>query len=465
VRALVVDPGLWRPPAKRRPLQEGVAPTALPLTFRELDTPVARMPGWVLVRPALSGICRADLAMLHRTAGASVLTAYERPVVMVPGHEIVGVVEQTARTRWAREGHRVMVEPTLRCAHKGLPECRRCRAGEGHLCENVDRAGAVCSGSGIGASQGTGGGWSDAFLAHEDMLVPADGISDQRGVLAEPLASALHAAMRWPRQGDNVVVIGSGTVCRLLVAALRRLHPDLDITVLYDSRNPDRPRAGRRARNPASTSPDGSTDFSAIRDLGAGHVWRGRAEALLQRTAELTGARMLRPATGGLPVLDGGVDAVFDCHGSAQSTELSLRLLRAGGTLVVCGRSARREVELPLVWSRELTVRGSVSYGREANGRRTFAIVRELLTDSNFPVDHIVTHRFPLEEYGRAIETATAGVGVGAVKVVFQGPGASLRTRLHRADSAPANKDDDGDRRPLFLEAARARSKATAGRR
>ena len=463
MRALVVDPALWRPPQKRRPQADGAAPTALPLTFRDVSTPEPRMPGWVLVRPALSGICRVDLAMLHRTTGAAVLGAYERPGVLVPGHEIVGVVERATRTRWAREGHRVLLEPTLRCAHKGLPECRRCRAGEGHLCENVDRGGSLCSGSGVGASELTGGGWSDAFLAHEDMLVPADRISDQRGVLAEPLASALHAAMRWHRRGDNAVVIGSGTICRLLVATLHRLHPDLDITVLYDSRNTYRPRAGRRARHDASPVADRDADFGAIRALGAARVWRGRPDELLQRAAELVSARLLRSPGEGLPVLDGGVDVVFDCHATPRTTELSLRLLRAGGTMVVCGRSSRQEIELPLVWARELTVCGSGGYGREANGRRTFAIVREWLTDPAFPVDRMVTHRFPLEEFGRAIETATAGRAVGAVKVVFQGPAGALTTRLHHAENGSAN--GEGDARPQFLQSAAARARTRIGAR
>ena len=32
----------------------------------------------------------------------------------------------------------------------------------------------------------------------------------------------------------------------------------------------------------------------------------------------------------------------------------------AGGTLVVCQRSSRHDVELPLVWARELTVCGAL---------------------------------------------------------------------------------------------------------
>ncbi|MBV8446198.1 MAG: zinc-binding dehydrogenase [Candidatus Dormibacteraeota bacterium] len=430
MKALVVDPALAHAGGRR---QRRAGADVLPLDVREVVTPTPPAPGWVLVRPALAGICARDLDLIHADRVPDVLTAYRDGAVVVPGHEVVGVVEQASPTRWAKEGSRVLVEPTLRCAHKGLPECRRCRAGDTHLCENADRAGALCSGPSVGSSVEAGGGWSEGLLVHEDMLVPAEGISDQRGVLAEPAASALHAVLRWFRRGDCAVVIGAGAQSRLIVATLRRMYSDLDITVLYDARSMTRPRRGRRFRQPLHLQHDIGPDVVAIRALGASRVWRGPAEELLLRTADLTGSRLMRPKSGGTPVLDGGVDVIFDCRADPTSVDLSLRLLRAGGTLVLCGRPDRQAVEWPLVWSRELTVTGAARYGKEPSGHRTFAVVREWLADPAFPVDGIVTHRFPLEDFDTALETATAGVSAGAVKVVFEGPVAAMRTRMDEA--------------------------------
>ena len=146
------------------------------------------------IRPALAGICGTDLASCIVTRCQRV-HGHADSGTFIPGHKVVGVVERASSTRWAHEGDRVLVEPTLRCAHKGLAECRRCRSGDTHLCENADRGGAPCSGRSVGSSERAGGGWSEGFLVHEDMLVRADGISDQRGVLAEPAATALHAVM------------------------------------------------------------------------------------------------------------------------------------------------------------------------------------------------------------------------------------------------------------------------------
>jgi len=451
MRALVVDPTLTEPRSGRGRRRRRAAIPSLPVEVRDVRTPVPPGPGWVLVRPALAGICGTDLALVHRDPVPNVLSAYGGAGTFIPGHEVVGVIERTNNTRWAHEGDRVLVEPTLRCAHKGLAECRRCRAGETHLCENADRGGALCSGRSLGSSEKAGGGWSEGFLAHEDMLVRAEGISDQRGVLAEPAATALHAVMRWTRRGDTAVVIGSGTLSRLIVATLRRLHPDLDITVLHDARNDSRPRLGRRHREAAPLNGDPNAAFMAIRSIGANRVWHGSSEQLLQKTAEHMEARVMRPDGGGLPVLDGGVDVVFDCHASGLSIDLAVRLLRAGGTLVLCGRSGRHDIEWSLIWARELTVRGAASYGREPDGRRTFNTIREWLADSSFPVDGVVTHRFPLDEYGAALSTADAGVAAGAVKVVFEGPAAAI---LRPAPVAVVTQQPD---EPVLLQSTAAR--------
>src|SRR6202165_5165483 len=173
MRALVVDPSLIdsgsgrRGRGRRRRVQQG---SSLPVEVRDVRTPVPPGPGWVLIRPALAGICGTDLALVHLDSMPNVLTAYGGARALLPGHEVVGVVERAASTRWAHEGDRVLVEPTLRCAHKGLAECRRCRAGDTHLCENRDRAGALCSGSAIGSGRRSGGGGGGGFRAAEGPL-------------------------------------------------------------------------------------------------------------------------------------------------------------------------------------------------------------------------------------------------------------------------------------------------------
>ena len=371
------------------------------LRLRDLPVPQPTRSGWVRVRPTSAGVCGSDLKVLSVTGMSPLLTAYSPARSSVLGHEIAGVVEATGPgvTR-VREGDQVLVEPTLRCTHKGLPDCARCAAGEGHVCERLDLAGDLCVGQGIGFSDVLGGGWSEGLLAHESMLVVADGIAADRAVLAEPASVALHAALRWDRTGDTVVVIGPGTVGLLVTAALRMLHPDLDITVVC---------AG---------------EFGAERAMAAGATRTAQqpSATVLSEVAAVLGARLLKPRLGALPVLDTGVDAVFDCVAHGDTIDLGLRLLRPRGTYVMVGTAAKEEIDWSLLWWRELTLLGTIVYGEEPRlqGRRTFEQVADWLRDPSYQVDGLVTHRFPLERYPEALMTAKAGPAAGAVKVVLE---------------------------------------------
>ncbi|MGZ4615707.1 MAG: zinc-dependent alcohol dehydrogenase [Actinomycetes bacterium] len=367
----------------------------------DLPEPVLPAAGWVRVTPLLSGVCGSDMKLLH--AGFSpVLSAYNPGTVAVPGHETVGVVTAAAAgvTR-VGEGDRVVLDPVTGCVAKGLPPCRRCAAGEYHVCQRLADAGVASVGQGQGFSDSLGGGWADALVAHESQCHPVgSAVADERAVLAEPAAVALHAALRWERAGDTVTVIGPGTIGLLVTATLRRLHPDLDIVVVC---------AG---------------EFGARRALAAGasRTVAQPSASVLEAVAAHVGARRLKPRIGRLPVLDGGVDAVFDCIGSAETIDLGLRLLRPRGTFVLVGTAGRARVDWSLVWFRELTLRGSICYAEEPSlgGRRAFAEVVDWLGDPSYAVDGLVTHTFGLDRYGEALDAAARGPGVGAVKVTFR---------------------------------------------
>src|SRR5262245_19719173 len=97
-----------------------------PLRLIERRPPEARE-GQLLVRVRACGVCRTDL---HEVDGE--LTAPTYPIV--PGHEIVGVVEQRGpnATRF-QVGERVGI-PWLGWT---CGECRYCRAGQENLCDRA----------------------------------------------------------------------------------------------------------------------------------------------------------------------------------------------------------------------------------------------------------------------------------------------------------------------------------------
>jgi threonine dehydrogenase-like Zn-dependent dehydrogenase len=73
------------------------------------------------------------------------------------------------------------------------------------------------------------------------------------------------------------------------------------------------------------------------RQFGATRVipWRP-TDGIIKTVSELTGAELLTPWYG-QPMLNGGVDVVYDSVGSHESLEVSVRVTRSRGRVVVTG--------------------------------------------------------------------------------------------------------------------------------
>ena len=215
----------------------------------------------------------------------------------------------------------------------------------------------------------------------------------------EPASVALHAALHWQGNGERAVVIGPGAIGLLTVAALRRLHPDLDIAVL----------------SPNQFGSDWAMKVGASRVLSSG-------PAAVEELAAEGGGRVLRPRMTKIPLLERGVDLVVDCVGTPDTIDLGMHIVRPKGLLVLAGTAGRQEVDWSLVWKRELTVQGTTDPGPEPKlgGKRTSEQMVEWLGDPSYPVDGLVTHVFDLTEWKTAIETASKGPGASAIRVAMR---------------------------------------------
>jgi threonine dehydrogenase-like Zn-dependent dehydrogenase len=195
-----------------------------PLQLEEILEPELPTPYWVRVKPLLCGICGSDLGTLSAESSPYFSPLTSPPFVM--GHEIVGeVVEDNGGFS---AGERVVVEPALGCAVRGIdPPCAYCASGQYALCVNVAK-GDIAPGIQTGFCGDTGGGWAEGTLvAHPSQLhrVPED-VPDEAAVAIEPLACAVHAALQVaPRADETALVIGAGSVGLFTIAALRRLTP------------------------------------------------------------------------------------------------------------------------------------------------------------------------------------------------------------------------------------------------
>ncbi|HZT79982.1 MAG TPA: zinc-binding dehydrogenase [Gemmataceae bacterium] len=368
--------------------------------LREVEPPPLPGPRWVRLAPRLSGVCGSDLATL--TAAGSPFFAPLTSFPFTYGHEVIGTVTEVGSAVGAvRPGDRVVIEPALHCGVRGIePPCPACRCGHYANCQNVT-LGDIGAGVQTGYCRDTGGGWSAELVAHEVQLhkVP-DEVSDENAVLAEPFSCALHGALSArPTDDGSVLIVGCGTMGLLAIAALRAV--------------------GSRCRVVAVAKHPHQQDLA--KRLGADELvppGRGTYEALCR----LSGATQHVPEIG-KPTVLGGFDVVFDCVGSAGTLDDALRFTRPRGTTVLVGMPAiPKTVDWTTIWFKELCVRGAYAYGvEEVNGERlrTFELALRLIGQRRVSLGPLVTHKFPLADYHKAVRTALQTGPHRSVKTVF----------------------------------------------
>ncbi len=351
--------------------------------------------------PVLAGICGTDLAAIFLKSSPALSAYASLPAVF--GHEVLARVVTPPAGSALREGDRVVVDPFLSCGVRGISACARCATGDYASCE---RAGTgPRKGMMIGACAELPGGFAERMVAHAFQLfaVP-DSIPSARAVLTEPLAVSVHAVLRHPpRDGERVLVIGGGIIALGAVWALRELFPSAHVTLLSLE----------------------AYQADAAKSLGAHRTVCPDREDVVLTLARETGATVLRPVIG-RPFLAGGYDRVIDCIGSQRSLDDALRVTRAGGTVVLLGGAGEiPSLDWSFVWSKELTIAGSLAYGWVDHGTpvartRTFAVTLELLASTRYPVESLLTHRFPMERYADALAANLDRRGARSIKTVLE---------------------------------------------
>jgi threonine dehydrogenase-like Zn-dependent dehydrogenase len=237
-------------------------------------------------------------------------------------------------------------------------QCARCRAGDTHLCQNYDAVGFT-----------RGGGWGEFVVVPARILhqLP-DHVSFAAAALVEPGSCVVKALGRARIQpAETVGVVGVGAMGALAIR-LARLHSPAAV-VAYGVREEELELArllGVDATvNVAETEPE-----------------------------------------------EGALDVVVETAGAVPAVELSTRLVREGGRVVVLGIAGQdEELRLPAdrIPLRDLSILGSVGYTTAAWAEMV-ALLREGLVD----LDPIVTHRFPLDRFEDAFALMNERRGVVA---------------------------------------------------
>ena len=353
-------------------------PGAGALALEDIRPPRAPSSDWVHVQPRLTGICGSDLALINGKASLHLATLTSTP--FIPGHEIVGTI---------RSGERVVIQPALGCEVRGItPACPECAQGLPALCRNTTD-GDISAGLQTGFCRDSGGGWSEVLVAHRSQLhkVPDD-LADEDAVLVEPLACAIHAARIADVQpGENVAIIGAGTIGLLTLAAVRESAPSA--TLICVAKHSGQQTAARR--------------------FGADDVFG--SDRLYFEAARITNSRRL-VGHGNRELLLGGFDRVLDCVGSGASIEQAITITRPRGRVVLVGMPGELKADLAAAWLRELELRGAYGYEHDFPAAIEFA--------RTLKPGRLIDRGWPLRAFKKALDQAPKAARQGRVKTVFE---------------------------------------------
>lgn len=328
------------------------------LEVAEIETPSIG-PDEVLVEVGANTVCGTDVRILRgeKTRGIG------RDVVL--GHEVAGHVAEVGRNvRGYEVGVPVVLAPALACLR-----CFYCKRGLENLCLNKKIVGNILDGGlaeylRVPAEAVAAG---NLFVAHEDL--PPEQLA-----LAEPLACCVNGLENYRVEVDDaVLVMGAGPI--------GLFH--LQLALLSG------------ARTVIVSNPSGvRRDFA--RELGAHVTVDPMNEDLAEAVAEHT---------------DGvGVDVAVICVGRPQLVNDALRVTRKGGRINVFAGLAGEgwaEVEANLIHYNELVVTGASD-----SRRRDYDTALRLIESGRIQAGRMVTHRFPLREAEKAIETSASGEGI-----------------------------------------------------
>ena len=253
------------------------------------------------------------------------------------------------------DGELVTVNPNKPCGR-----CDYCRSGRTVLCAD---------GTGLGSSRP--GFFAEYAVADEDQVFSVEGLDLDTAMLVEPTACAMHGIETLRiRPGATALVIGAGPT-GLLLAQLMASSGASSVTV-----------ADKIA-------------FKLDTALSLG----------IDRVIQVPGAYD-----------PDGYDIVVEATGVPAVGATCVSLTRRGGTVLMYGVMKYADT-VPIhpydLFRREITIKGSYAE------MTSFGAAIAALRSGRARGAGLITHRFPLAEYGRALETLRSDPAAHKVVVTF----------------------------------------------
>lgn len=322
----------------------------------------------VLVKVKAVGICGSDIAYYDRGRA-------DIPPPIVLGHEFTGEIAELGPTAkrlgLLKTGDRVVVEPVQSCG-----VCSACKNRTPNLCEKPVVIGVTVN-----------GGFAEyCSVFHNYVHLLPDKVSYEEGAFTEPLACAIYGIGKLQiKPGDFAVVLGPGPIGIMMTQYIK-------------------------SSGASEVALIGTRDYrlETGKQLGADHILNTRDKTSKHYSTDpLAEIKLLTH--------NRGADKVIVATGSVEANQLGARLGGPRSKTVFFGGASYGPDDFIKVhlWEgtladKELLFSWLSPY--------TFRPALKAISSGLVKVKPLITHSFPLEKTGEAIEAAEKRLG-NAIKV------------------------------------------------
>lgn len=304
----------------------------------------------VLIKVKKTAICGTDIHIFNWDDWAQKTI----PVPMTVGHEFSGkIVEIGSEVAGLKIGDRVSAEGHVTCGH-----CRKCRAGERHLCRNT---------IGIGVNRpGAFGEFISVPASNVCPLPPT--ISDDLGAILDPLGNAAHTALCYDLVGEDVLITGAGPIGIMAVAIAKHVGArNVVITDVNDYR------------------------LGIAKQMGATRAINVSRKSTKNVMSELN--------------MTEGFDVGLEMSGNPSAFSDMLNTMNHGGKIALLGILPD---ETPIDWN-QVIFKGLEIKG--IYGRRMFETWYKMIAmlESGLDLSPVMTHQYKIDDYEEAFEIMRSG--------------------------------------------------------
>lgn len=311
----------------------------------------------MLVKVLAASICGTDVHILSDPPG------YAATKDIVLGHEFVGeIVSVGEDVKNFKPGDHLICDNNLPCG-----VCPACQEGNSNVCCNMEAMGVQIDGV-----------FSQYAVIPENSAVPIPkGVPIDNAIFAEPLNCVMGGVKKLKvMPGDKVLVLGGGPIGIYYTSLLKANGAGMVLV---------------------SEVSEFRKEFAC--KSGADRVINPKSEDLKEVVMELTGGY--------------GVDIVVDAVGVLLGE--AIEYVKPAGQVLLFGlnESVQETLCQADIVKKDMTIYGSWI------GHNTLKTVANLLASGNVDLEHLITHRLPLNDFEIGLEAMRKGEAMEVVLYPF----------------------------------------------